>query len=90
MFRPLALVAHHHGADLALPAVSSARNAAFNAALKEADGLMTVVHAQTQLHEANYDPAVRSALVGPAHTAVMRSARALAHAAVQHTPKDAP
>ena len=31
-----------------------------------------------------------SVLVGPAHTAVVRSARALAHAAVQHTPKEAP
>lgn len=37
-----------------------------------------LMKAQTQLHESNYAPAVRSALVGPAHTAVMRSARALA------------
>lgn len=52
--------------------------------------VQTLMHAQTQLHESGYEPDVRSALVGPAHTAVMHSARALAHAATQHTPEEAP
>lgn len=94
--------------------MSSARNAALNAALKDADQLMTAVHveqdvqlfvrlyhghmalvqalmrAQDQLHESGYQPDVRSTLVGPAHRAVMLSARALARAAVQHTPEEVP
>lgn len=46
----------------------------------------TLMQAQTHLHESGYQPTVRQALVGPAHTAVMHSARALAHAATGQPP----
>lgn len=43
--------------------------------------VQTLMRAQDQLHESGYQPDVRSALVGPAHRAVLLSARALALAA---------
>ena len=49
------------------------------------DLIAALLRAQNKLHESNYDPLVRSALVGPAHTAVMDSAIALAKAATGTT-----
>lgn len=45
-----------------------------------------LMRAQTALHESGYSQSVRSALVGPAHSAVIASSAALCAAAAHPTP----
>lgn len=52
--------------------------------------IATLMKVHTQLVLSNYKPEIRTALVGPAHQAVMRSARVLAYAAAVATPWKAP